>query len=950
LASTSLRITALLFAIAMLLHTARVSAQSMYSLGGASILQTININDYKVVDHVTLIPAMSDIAFHPDGTLYGVNESNIYKIDTTDGSSVIIRQLPASYGWLVGLTINHKGVFFLSGLGADMDFIIKYDPVSDDLVNLGSTGLRHWDLEFYNGELYLSGGTDNTSQGFLIRADLSALSQSKVIADFGAQSYGITSFNTTCGSNHLIALTSKDFIRLNPEEASFVKIAMNDPLYTFSSGATSRTSYLGSLPPLKIDFVDVGAPLCDSSQTTAVQVLTGPGRSGVEYSIDGIIYQSASSFTDVSAGIYQIYIRDALGCTDMSDPFEIKVSNLSFTTQSQPAHCGEDNGVVIPIATFSDDSLEFSINGTTFFTAPDFNDLATGNYTIYARSKSGCIDSVVVLVEEVLKLTHQSTSTPEHCDLQDGTIEVIATGGKEPYSYTIVALPFQPAPIFTGLHASSYLIRVSDVLGCISEDLIEVAEAPVPVIEDIIIQDAHCGMPDGSAEVNAISTFGELEYAIDGGPYMSDPIFTNLEPGIYTLSVIDAFGCDTTTSFIIPAKDGPTIQNIFVQHDFCNSAAGSIEIEATAIASSLTYALDNGPFTSSTIFAGLQSDVYQVTVRDTFGCDAIASVFLDEAPAPVIESFETVDATCSASNGSIRIIQNTTIDAEYSLNNIDFQESSLFTDLSPGAYILYLIDQNGCIDSTQGSVADIEQTIILDINTTDESCAGHDGVLTIISDHANNNIQYSIDGDNFATDASFNGLTAHHYTGYLIDENGCIDSMQITVEGKNPVVLIGMATTPTSCGKSDGTLTIHAEGEVNITLNNAGTSIPGLIEDLEEGIYTITLTNDSQCTLDTLVEIDAVNCDIYIPNAFSPNGDGVNETLSPFFDPAQFELLQFQVFDRWGNNVFSCNHLCEWDGMYSGEPSPSGVYVYTMQLRSISGDISEMKGDLTLLR
>ena len=293
----------------MLFGNTSVCAQKMYSLGGASILQSIDINDYKVVDQTTLIPSMSDIAFHPDGTMYGVNENSIYKIDTISGSSVVIKQLPASYGWLVGLTIDYYGVFYLSGLGVDKDYVITYDPSNDAMVNLGSTGWRHWDLEFYNGQLYLTGGTENTGEGFLIHADLSDLSQSKVIVDFGAQAYGMTSFNSACGSNHLIAPTSKNIIRLNPDGASFVSVAMNDPLYTFSSGATSHTSYLGSLPPLRIDFVDVGDPLCDTSLTATVEIFVGPGRTGVEYSLDGINYQSSPYFDDLSAGIHQAFIR-----------------------------------------------------------------------------------------------------------------------------------------------------------------------------------------------------------------------------------------------------------------------------------------------------------------------------------------------------------------------------------------------------------------------------------------------------------------------------------------------------------------------------------------------------------------------------------------------------------------------------------------------------------------
>ena len=105
-----------------------------------------------------------------------------------------------------------------------------------------------------------------------------------------------------------------------------------------------------------------------------------------------------------------------------------------------------------------------------------------------------------------------------------------------------------------------------------------------------------------------------------------------------------------------------------------------------------------------------------------------------------------------------------------------------------------------------------------------------------------------------------------------------------------------------------------------------------------------------ECTLDTIVEISGTNCNIYIPNAFSPNGDGVNDTLTPYFDHALYQLLDFQVFDRWGNNVFKCNGLCAWDGINSGEASPAGVYVYYLQLKGQVGDISEVYGDVTLLR
>jgi gliding motility-associated-like protein len=339
-----------------------------------------------------------------------------------------------------------------------------------------------------------------------------------------------------------------------------------------------------------------------------------------------------------------------------------------------------------------------------------------------------------------------------------------------------------------------------------------------------------------------------------------------------------------------------------------------------------------------------------VTVRDEFGCDAIENIQVGEEPAPNIDDIDIIDATCSASNGSVFITPNIPDGAKYSLNNIDFQQNREFTDLAPGEYAIYLIDDNGCMDSSTISIAEIEQTNILDIQITDASCVGNDGEINILSDIINTDVQYSIDGSSFQLNSLFTDLQENAYTGYLIDENGCLDSMIVTIQGKESVVLNSIEITPASCEDSDGALHIQTKGTVEITLNNVDPYSSEFIEGLTAGIYSVTLTNESQCTLDTVIEISRANCNVYVPNAFSPNGDGTNETLSPFYDLSQYRLLQFQIFDRWGNNVFSCNQLCEWDGKQSGKTAPAGVYIYYLQIQDPDGEISNISGDVTLLQ
>jgi gliding motility-associated-like protein len=90
---------------------------------------------------------------------------------------------------------------------------------------------------------------------------------------------------------------------------------------------------------------------------------------------------------------------------------------------------------------------------------------------------------------------------------------------------------------------------------------------------------------------------------------------------------------------------------------------------------------------------------------------------------------------------------------------------------------------------------------------------------------------------------------------------------------------------------------------------------------------------------------------VYVPNAFSPNGDGVNDRfglLTSVADPREFELL---VFDRWGREVFrGLTPMMLWDGGSAGTPLPQGVYAWRLRMRDTGGQVRERVGHVTLLR
>jgi gliding motility-associated-like protein len=119
----------------------------------------------------------------------------------------------------------------------------------------------------------------------------------------------------------------------------------------------------------------------------------------------------------------------------------------------------------------------------------------------------------------------------------------------------------------------------------------------------------------------------------------------------------------------------------------------------------------------------------------------------------------------------------------------------------------------------------------------------------------------------------------------------------------------------------------------------------------DTGLYHITLIaeTDKGC-LDTFSSSLRVlpQYHVYLPSAFSPNGDGLNDTFRPVV--AGVAEMTFQVYNRWGETVFSGKNQETWDGTFKGKPVPEGIYVYSVQVLNMLGERQSFSGSLTLLR
>jgi gliding motility-associated-like protein len=100
------------------------------------------------------------------------------------------------------------------------------------------------------------------------------------------------------------------------------------------------------------------------------------------------------------------------------------------------------------------------------------------------------------------------------------------------------------------------------------------------------------------------------------------------------------------------------------------------------------------------------------------------------------------------------------------------------------------------------------------------------------------------------------------------------------------------------------------------------------IEVQEPGFYWV-MVSDTFCTARDTVEVIEIPA-IFIPNAFTPNGDGLNDVFGPVSD--DLLSVRFWVFNRWGEQVFeSSSHNCAWDGIFKGNPAPCEVYSWVLE-------------------
>jgi len=255
----------------------------------------------------------------------------------------------------------------------------------------------------------------------------------------------------------------------------------------------------------------------------------------------------------------------------------------------------------------------------------------------------------------------------------------------------------------------------------------------------------------------------------------------------------------------------------------------------------------------------------------------------------------------------------------------------------------------------------------VDIELDLPTCQGdNDGIITIANVEGGvGPFTYSINGGTFFSQNDFGNLSTDSFAVMVQSPNGCIFTDSVFLPDGNDLMIDLGDDIRILLGE-----TANFEAIPNVvpfqidTLiwTGSDTLCPNCFEQtvapMSTTTYSVFIQDNNGCTAeDNLIVFVNENIEVYLPNVFSPNGDGENDIVYIFADPKIVaEVKDFKIYDRWGelvfeNSEFAPNDDAEgWDGNLSGKAMDPQVFVYRVEVEFITGAVKTFMGDFTLIK
>ncbi|HMN06736.1 MAG TPA: gliding motility-associated C-terminal domain-containing protein [Flavobacteriales bacterium] len=513
-------------------------------------------------------------------------------------------------------------------------------------------------------------------------------------------------------------------------------------------------------------------------------------------------------------------------------------------------------------------------------------------------------------------------------------------------------------PVLTGLDTGLYVVTVTGLDGCIHIDSLLITQ-PVPLVGSINTMPSQCGDPLGIAEVVTESEAPGLLFDWGQGPDTLQ-YTSGLLPGSHTVVATESSGCMLSMAYVVAGHLMP--EPVIAGPDSV-CALSPVVLHATG-ADQFTWEVDGLVFAGDTIsFMAPPQEGELVIVLTAVNGDS-CSVGISHAihiHPPLLLSWDIQGPSCAnGSDGSISLDADDEGGLTITWTTPGF-EGPVLVDLSPGEYVATTTDVHGC------SRTDILQVtapppLIDSVSVTNTFCDKEVGAAVVHTGNTSAGLAFDWGGGPTAGTGT-TGLAAGAYTVVATNDAGCMAAMDFLVEAMGLIsVSIGADTLLAPDGQTvlhaiavpaDSAEAFHWAPETGLTDPSSPTTAC-TVDDTT--VYVVKVTSLAGCTaVDTVVVIPffqppSMPCgEVFVPDLFSPNGDGLNDDLCVL--GGCFGRMALHVYNRWGELVFATTdtEAC-WDGRFRGARAPEGTYLFTLTGERSNGELVDRTGTITLRR
>jgi gliding motility-associated-like protein len=448
------------------------------------------------------------------------------------------------------------------------------------------------------------------------------------------------------------------------------------------------------------------------------------------------------------------------------------------------------------------------------------------------------------------------------------------------------------------------------------------------------------------------------------------------QAGMYQVVLQAASNCDSIVNLNLSVTNCGVVASLAASPVNCNGGSDG----------SLAFTINNGtpPFSydwggaglpsgngmvaalgTQTILPDLPAGTYTVTVT---GADGFAGTF----SATVTQPSALVSVLVASQIGNYNLPclgdQNGSVSCNTSGGTPPYQfawdmgqSSPDLTGLPAGSYALTVTDAHDCQLELMANLLE-PPAIVWEIETTEPTCTEPLGSISVAA--VSGGVQpylFALEGGGFAPQNIFEGLATGSYTLVGQDANGCQIATTVSLQGFEAVQVSLGADLTVELGEAVTLVPVSNTLNLQYAWQGDWLSCTDCespkVQPLADGVYTLTVTTPDGCSAtDELTIHVQKDRSVYVPNAFSPNDDGINDVLMVFAGPDVAKVRSFLVFSRWGESMFTYFNIPPnevaygWDGRYRGKEMQPAVFTWFAEVEFLDGEVVLFKGDVAIVR